>query len=647
MEGQLERCILAPGHDAKREWKKGYCVFRKHAKNGSKMIEFYKDSNWRRTEPKGVCNLFSEYTVEATPGHSKRKFVLLLKTAEQTYEFSANSQVLCQKWIDTLSTEASQISAAQTMTVIKSFNVVLLNEEHVRKILNTFSGVCQLVVTDAEVILMVDGQHKVLWKFAMIRRYKSQRDTFVIEVGRKAPTGEGEFRFETVNPVELFDVIDKAVKDRMKAKGIEITTAPLPTVNKHSNNTALKSPKDENIRYFQTAHLPLPPTPIASTNQPPNLRPTVESEYSHLNNTQVKTPAVESPSDYDHLFNRADRMMQQRRSEPAIHSNPLPHHLTNNRPLTSNSLGLNDSDDYEQMNSSTNQQKLNNTKPPHGNSTTAQLTKHEKPPVKTPPERKPRPLPAPRIKASAKAPSPRSELRKSYSSPLLDSKADSTPASPTSTNIEQNGQSADYDMLFKSTNNNEIPITTNTNTSEYSHLDHNTDAGKPNKTIPNDISDDLYDVPKSPKQQRSPKQQKSPPTRKGVLKPCRPAPLPPSKPNFAASKQGGIANGRAGLSRSAGANDNIISQLQKRNKDIAAATVAEESGNKLTRASSEDLYDSPATSQQPVGYNQVGELIPGEYHGLSGTKHSMDSDGYVKVPETENTEDIYQVPKGE
>ncbi|XP_066933096.1 docking protein 2-like [Clytia hemisphaerica] len=330
-EGQLERSNLFSG----KEWKRGYAVLRKHPTTGSKVLEFYKDSHWNKNEPKAVCNLLSSYEASYVVGSTKKRFVFELKTVDHTYELGAPSEALRKQWIDKLNSAKDILNDSSIQNIIQTFNVALVDETLVRKHLNGFSGTCQLMVTDSEVIVVAAGQIKIRWKFSTIRRYKSQTETFVIEVGRKAPTGEGEFRFDTVNPIELFDVLDKAVKDRIRAKGIEISTLT------PSSDTAPSFPSPPSgVGRMQ------PPARVASTN----------TEYSHLDQHMHKPNLATSSTEYDLLFNK-DRFQQKRRSEPVIKAPPFDH---NARKLTADSQFSNehaaqaneDEEMYEDMNAS-------------------------------------------------------------------------------------------------------------------------------------------------------------------------------------------------------------------------------------------------------------------------------------------------------
>jgi len=623
-EGHLERNNLS---GSGKEWKRGYCLFRKHPTTGSKVLEFYKDSNWTKAEPKAVCNLLSEYDVSYVAGSTKKRFVFELRTVDQAYELGAPGEALRQQWIEALNNAKGALNNSSINNVIQTFNVVLINEDLVQRHLDGFTGTCQLMITDAEVVVVAAGQTKIRWKFSTIRRYKSQTGTFVIEVGRKAQTGDGEFRFDTSNPNDLFTVLEEAVKNRIRAKGIEISTLT-------PNNQDTLSPKVKLALSYS------PPTVSRNGGRmgspPANHRQfTADTEYSHLNQIKASTEANKS-SDYDSLFNSSDRLRHQRKSEPVF---PSPPFLNNTRKLTANthiSAEPPEEEMYEKMNAAAaakarEQAKLNDRKP----TTVA------------------RPLPVPRPKPAlppVNAP-PKLPLTKSRSTPLEDSTYDNPNSKNKNTSGKQNlSIDKEYDSLFNKANTQ----TSSVGEEAYSHLNHTTLQQPTAKLNPlinkkassfdNDgsVNDQTYDIPK-PKISNMIKKSPPPqPSRKPVARPQRSAPLPPPGRAMGNETKNKLGNhpplpsspGRPSknLNNSAGATDSLIMQLKQRNLGLG--------GNKPDINDGERLYDNTSSVTAPEGYNVVGDVLLGEYRPL----HS-DADGYVTVPESRTEDDIYQVPK--
>ena len=260
LEGMLERCL----NDKRRVWKKSYFVFQRNFSTGSKTLECFKDTNWKKQEPRCVYNLYSEFSVRKV--ELKNRFAFELVTVDKVYLLSASADNLRQQWLDALLKAAG----------IKVFNVCLIESPpNAYKILKSFQGVLELHIANSFVMLVAPDSSKITWKFGMIRRYKSQSGFFILEVGRKSETGEGIFRFECNNPSELFDVLDKTLKDRIKEKGlvelIENQNSSPDTKGVRPNNTQLT----------------------------PQLNPVTESEYSHI--SVNRQPGISTDNDYDVL----------------------------------------------------------------------------------------------------------------------------------------------------------------------------------------------------------------------------------------------------------------------------------------------------------------------------------------------------------
>lgn len=594
-EGQLERCNLSSG----KEWKRGYGVLRKHPVTGSTVLEFYKDSHWTRSEPKAICNLLTGYNVVYSSSSNKKRFVFELKTTDQSYELGTTSDSMRQRWVQELNSAKNQAGVSNDgglQNMIQAFNVVLLNEEYSKRHLDGYVGTCQLLVTDAEVIIVAGGQTKIRWKFSTIRRYKSQTGTFIIEVGRKAPTGEGEYRFDTVNPVELFDVLDKAVKDRVRAKGIEISTLP-------ASSSELQQSK-------------LPPVSRPIKNLPQRAA-SMDDEYSHLDKPKEIQKEI---SEYDHLFNNnKDHLQKHRNSEPTIkpHQPPAPF-LHNSRPLTVNTpfssntiQNAEEEETYEDMNAS----------------------------LKDDAKRVGRPLPPPRSKGNDEG--GKIPLAKSVSTPAVMA-TENTYDLPTKTKpvLTPSVQSkSEYDSLFNKNNKinhhsnlpQQLPAKQEDNM--YSHLNHNS-----NQAIQNTPSIQTYEQPK-PKVKPPSVGGHQLSIRKPVTKPKRPAPSPPVRANNNVVEN--KTNPGINFNLSGGSTSSIIEQLKKRNKNqnVGQEALYDVPGSKPPTSNTVG-YQPPTTA---VGYNEVGDLIPGQYQVVD-----RDSHGYVSVPDSKpviEDEGIYQVAK--
>ncbi|XP_057310510.1 insulin receptor substrate 1-B-like [Hydractinia symbiolongicarpus] len=577
-EGHLERCIHVS--DTKKDWKKAYFVYKKHTRAGSKTLEFFKDSNWKRQEPKGVINLFAGYNVQIVDG-SKKKFRFELTTVEKTYELYASSEGERQKWVDLL----------HDGLIVKTFNVVLIQSPpNAYSFIRDIHGSSQLQISESSVSLISTGAQSLTWKFSTIRRYKSHNGAFVLEVGRKAQTGEGEFKFDTVNPAELFDVLDKAVKDRSKAKGVSDTT-PLKALP-----SALESRKPLAPPMQPSASIVRRPSDKAPTVPPPP--PPDKNEYSHIHSTSQKSPTNQPTDngDYHKLFAH-DRLVKHRNSEPTISTR-----VDKSKQVNSSISPVEESDElYMDMSASNEELQRGET----------QAAPSPKPRPNPPPRVRPNDFGSPLAKPLTKIP-----LSKTKSTPSDENTYD-TPLSPNRSQSTKVMAKTEYDHLF-----NQKHVVSDQ--SDYSHLSRNTGSSCTNvssdfrQPAASPVTDDnFYDSPKSaiPAIQPSPK--------KTPVKPARSAPMAPSHTNFKDSRKGYSPVTPGG---------NVILKLTRNN----------------SIADSQPVYDSPSrqvdAEQEIEGYNKVGDIIPGEYH------RSTDADGYVRVPSDSLDDEsggIYQVPRGE
>lgn len=69
-----------------------------------RCLEYYKDRNWRKQDPKGVLTLYSGY--QTLRIHDpKRKCVFDVKTVEHTFRLAASSNEEQSLWIQALQKE--------------------------------------------------------------------------------------------------------------------------------------------------------------------------------------------------------------------------------------------------------------------------------------------------------------------------------------------------------------------------------------------------------------------------------------------------------------------------------------------------------------------------------------------------------------
>ena len=207
---------------------------------------------------------------------------------------------------------------------------------------------CTLQITSSTVILISESKAPISWPFNCIRRYKCHPGTFMLEVGRKAPTGEGVFRFFTQEGQEIFEFLGKTVADRMSSKQeqskSDITSSfsalstqstdnpnfPVPSAIAGKQNPFLDftggaGGGSEGVRFImkrRTSSTP-PPTPNECSRSPPQIEDDGGS-YSHLRFKNEKALTGEEEGDYNQLarakecsrFNKT-RLSESSRANPS------------------------------------------------------------------------------------------------------------------------------------------------------------------------------------------------------------------------------------------------------------------------------------------------------------------------------------------
>ena len=185
---------------------------------------------------------------------------------------------------------------------------------------------CKLQITSSTVILMLESSVPISWPFNCIRRYKCHPGSFLLEVGRKASTGEGTFCFFTQEGQEIFEVLGKTVANRMNSKQepkSDSTNLFATVLSNSSENQGYPLPSGisgvqnpfldftggasagvsggDGVRFVMKRRTssPPPPTPNEDPKSPP-----IESEagsYSHLRLKNEKSSAGDESTDYDQL----------------------------------------------------------------------------------------------------------------------------------------------------------------------------------------------------------------------------------------------------------------------------------------------------------------------------------------------------------
>ena len=84
--------------------------------SGTQTLEYFKDKEWRKQEPKGVLTLFSGYTAYKA-NDPKKKLTFEVKTIDNYFVLSAATDECRDKWIETLRQNSSGENHVRLITV--------------------------------------------------------------------------------------------------------------------------------------------------------------------------------------------------------------------------------------------------------------------------------------------------------------------------------------------------------------------------------------------------------------------------------------------------------------------------------------------------------------------------------------------------
>ncbi|XP_068727052.1 uncharacterized protein [Montipora capricornis] len=292
-EGNLEKCTYDHG---KKDWKRRYLVFKHILASNIRSLEFYASGtkNWKKAEPKGVLALYPGYEVLKVQ-EAKKQFVFEIKAVDHTYRLAAHSEDELNQWVLVLERES----------IVDSFLVEPETNEQLAKV--GASDSCHLHIANNELRLLCakDGRLLVAWPLTCLRRYMSSRGKFIVEAGRRAPTGEGKFTFLSPQHDQIYKVLDNIVKSRARKTGS--STPCSPPLNTKDKDVSHKC-------YDQV----IPTSPAMASNQPMppgssnSLKNAYAAPYGHLPSRKAITTEVLSPvvSEQDNQYNTLNHSVE-------------------------------------------------------------------------------------------------------------------------------------------------------------------------------------------------------------------------------------------------------------------------------------------------------------------------------------------------
>ena len=191
-----------------KQYKKFYFVLKRDREISSKKtLEYFKDQkSCVKKEPKGVCNLYSQYNVHIKL-KQERKLIFEITELGKSHELMTTDETIGEEWVKLL-TEG---------LVIQIFSVIKMHyPPAAENYMKDIKGAVQLKIDDSCVTLLGNNGPAVYWEMSVIRKCKMNNGLVMLEVGNKSKTGEGEFYFDTSDPKRLYHTLDRFVKDKAK-----------------------------------------------------------------------------------------------------------------------------------------------------------------------------------------------------------------------------------------------------------------------------------------------------------------------------------------------------------------------------------------------------------------------------------------------
>ena len=295
--GYLKKNISANTY--KKQYKKFYFVLKTEIENSSKKtLEYFKDENsCVIKEPKGVCNLYSQYNVHIKL-KQERKFIFEIVGVDKSHELMTTDETTGKEWVELL-TEG---------LVIQIFSVIKMHyPPSAQNYVKDMKGTVLLKIDECCVTLLSNNGPAMYWEFPVIRKCKMNDGLVILDVGKKSITGEGEFYFDTSDPKRLYHVLDRAVRERAKKRAIVPNTNAMgdyPLMEKRLNSHRIDNKYDTN-----------------DTNKTGKIEPN-NSTYNHLSHVhdhlaKPSTPLPSCKNTFDLLF-PSTRIVTQQRSDPQI-----------------------------------------------------------------------------------------------------------------------------------------------------------------------------------------------------------------------------------------------------------------------------------------------------------------------------------------
>ena len=197
----------------KRQWKRKFIVLNQSASNEEEcyLLTFDKEELWRVATPKKRLSLYPRYKISKLSDFKGREKVLEINNESNQWYVTSSKSKIVNLWALQIQMQ-TKLSRAISGRI---FSVVGIDNKDMQSI-GAASQNCLLHFTKWGITLALQKSRAILamWPLKTIRNYEdSGHSEFTIEAGRRAPMGEGLYRFQTNVGIdrEMFNVVDAFV----------------------------------------------------------------------------------------------------------------------------------------------------------------------------------------------------------------------------------------------------------------------------------------------------------------------------------------------------------------------------------------------------------------------------------------------------
>lgn len=197
----------------KRQWKRKFVVLNQSASNEEEcyLLTFDKEELWRVSTPKKRLALYPRYKVSKLSDFKGRERVLEINNESNQWYLTSSKNRMVNLWALQIQMQ-TKLSRAISGRI---FSVVGIDSKDMQSI-GAANQNCLLHFTKWGITLALQRSRAILamWPLKTIRNYEdSGHSEFTIEAGRRAPMGEGFYRFQTNvgKDREMFNVVDAFV----------------------------------------------------------------------------------------------------------------------------------------------------------------------------------------------------------------------------------------------------------------------------------------------------------------------------------------------------------------------------------------------------------------------------------------------------